>query len=263
MKLNALLKTAGFLALAVSPAIAGSKVVHHVEPQVSEPTELGLTLGLGYDTDFVFRGVDFADNWISANAGLDLPLAGPVSLLAGASYGLSADDSARRGQVDGMSYRRLELNGGLGVDLGVAELGVGYRYYNHDGQLSNFLVDGHEVGVTLATAAGPINVGLGAYYDFEIEGYYFELAANTEVALTDTISLVPGASLGYVSDYNWHGQRGRLDGFTAVGLSLAMPIKLGVVTVAPYVAANLPIDALDAAGEDAIVFGGVRLSVSF
>jgi hypothetical protein len=260
MKLNALLKTAGFLALAVSPAIAGSKVVHHVEPQVSEPTELGLTLGLGYDTDFVFRGVDFANHWISANAGLDLPLAGPVSLLAGASYGLTADDSAANA---GLSYRRLELNGGLGVDLGVAELGVGYRYYNHDGQLSNFLVDGHEVGVTLATAAGPINVGLGAYYDFEIEGYYFELAANTEIALTDSISLVPGASLGYVSDYSWHLVGTSLNGFTAVGLSLAMPIKLGVVTIAPYVAANLPIDALDAAGEEAIVFGGVRLSVSF
>jgi hypothetical protein len=76
--------------------------------------------------------------------------------------------------------------------------------------------------------------------------------------------LVPGAGIGYAIDYSWHVAGLQADGFTAINLSLALPIKLTKNAVlTPYIAGNLPVDALDDAGEDAIVFGGVKLSVSF
>jgi hypothetical protein len=265
MKLNALLKTAGFLALAASPALAGSsgKVV---APQVVEEpsSDLGITASLGYDTNFIFRGVEFAEHWISGGVALDIPLVDNISFVGGASYGVSADDNAVADLLSGVSYQRLELNGGLSVDLGAFELGAGYRYYNHQGDLSNVLEDGHEVGLTLATTAGPLNFGLGGYYDFAIEGWYFQAAVNSVIEITESISLVPGVSIGYAQDYSWHVIGAQTSGFTAVNLSLALPIKLTkYATLSPYVAGNLPIDALDDAGEEAAIFGGVKLSVAF
>jgi hypothetical protein len=265
MKLNALLKTAGFLALAASPALAGSSG-KTVAPQiVEEPsTELGITASLGYDTNFIFRGVDFADHWVSGGIALDIPLVENVSFVGGASYGVSADDNAIADTLSGVSYQRLELNGGIAVDLGAAELGLGYRFYNHQGDLSNVLEDGHEVGVTVATSAGPLNFGLGGYYDFGIDGFYFEAAVNSVIEITESISLVPGASIGYAVDYSWHVAGFQADGFTAINLSLALPIKLTKnATLTPYVAGNLPVDALDDAGQDSQIYGGVKLSVSF
>lgn len=265
MKLNALLKTAGFLALAASPALAGTSGKTVAPPVVEEPsTDLGITASLGYDTNFIFRGVDFADHWLTGGIALDIPLVDNVSFVGGASYGVSADDNAIADTLSGVSYQRLELNGGVSVDLGAAEVGLGYRFYNHQGDLSNILEDGHEVGLTVATSAGPLNFGLGGYYDFGIDGWYFEAAVNSVIEITESISLVPGASIGYAQDYSWHVAGFQTDGFTAINLSLALPIKLTKsATLTPYIAGNLPVDALDDAGEDAQLYGGVKLSVSF
>ena len=265
MKLNNLLKTLGFLALAInaSAGTGGGKAPAPVAPCCTPEETLGVDLSVGYDSSLIFRGVDLADNRVSTDLNLVVPLVDTVSLHAGASYGVSADD--RGADTGGISYQRLELNAGLSFDLGAADLGVGYRFYQHEGDLSAILDDTNEVGITLATTAGPVNLGVGTYYDITGEGWYFEVAANTEVKINDSISLVPGVSIGYGVDYTWQISGANVgDGFTAVGLSLAMPIKLTKsATLTPYVAGNLPIDALDDAGEESQVYGGVSLSVKF
>ena len=250
------LATVGFAGTAPS----GKKCTTCTPPPAAE-NDLGFTLIAGYDTKYIFRGLDLADNWITTSLDWTLPLTSTVRLDSGASYGVSADDSFLG--VDGASYQRLELNTGIVADLGGAELGLGYRWYNHQGDGDLVLEDGHEVGLTLASKAGPLNVGVGAYYDFAIEGWFFELGVNSEIKINDTISLVPGANLGYGSSYNYHleGADG-IDGFSHVGLSLALPIKLTkTATLTPYIAGNLPIDELD--GLDNQLFGGVSLSVKF
>ncbi len=268
MKLNALLKTAGFLALAASPALAGSGKVVQQTTIVEEPeTALGITASLGYDTNYIFRGLELAEHWISGGVAVDIALVDNVSFVGGATYGVTANDNVSVLDIDDLvnaSYQRLELNGGIAVDLGAVELGLGYRWYNHQGDLEAILDDGHEVGLTVATSAGPVNIGIGGYYDFGIEGWYFEAAVNSEIVLTDSISLVPGASIGYGFDYSWHVAGLELEGFTAINLSLALPIKLTKnATLTPYVAGNLPVDVLDDAGQDAQVYGGIKLSVAF
>ena len=77
-------------------------------------------------------------------------------------------------------------------------------------------------------------------------------------AVTDRISVVPAALISYGIDY--YG----VDGFNHVKVGLSLPIKLtSTATLTPYIAYNLPIDALDDLGEEDEIYGGVSLSVSF
>ena len=49
-----------------------------------------------------------------------------------------------------------------------------------------------------------------------------------------------------------------------MNLRLAVSIKLtDNASLVPYIAARLPIDALDDEGSDDLLYGGVQLSVSF
>jgi hypothetical protein len=238
--------------------------------------DLGFTLGVGYDSSYIFRGLQLAENWVSSSLDYTLPLTQTLRLDVGANYGGSADDSFGESlvsdvlglDVSGASYQRLELGAGLVADLGGVELGLGYRWYHHMGDAEAILEDGHEIGLTVAAKAGPVNVGVGAYYDAAVDGWYFEAGINSEIKLTDSISLVPGATVGYANEYSYHfdvlGSQPAVDGFTHVGLSLALPIKLTKsATLTPFIAANLPVDELDDLGEDNQLHGGVSLSVKF
>jgi hypothetical protein len=231
-------------------------------------SDLGFSLGVGYDSKYIFRGLDLADNWVSANLAYSLPLTSTVKLNLDANYGTSADDGFANGIAGGstgLSYQRLELGAGLSADLGGVELGVGYRWYHHMGDGNIVLDDSNEVGVTLATKVGPINLGIAANYDFDGQGWYFEAGANTEFKLCDKVSLVPGVSIGYASSYTYQiVGKPSIDGFTAVNLSLALPIKLTKhATLTPFIAYNISIDALHDAGGDDQFHGGASINVKF
>jgi hypothetical protein len=219
--------------------------------------DIGASIGVGYDTDFYFRGLSFGEDWISSNVNYSTDVADGVALSLGANYGSSHDQIA--------DYDRLVLNAGLSKDLGFANATLGYRYYNHSGIVgSAFFNDTSEVFFNLTKSVGIINFGLATNYDVTNEGWYFELGANTEVKLTDRISLVPGANIGYANSYNYQLGGTGIDGFTAVTVSLAAPIKLNSrATLTPYIAGRLSVDALDDLGEGNDVYGGVSLTVKF
>ncbi len=263
----------GSAALATS-AFAGTapsgKGAKNVAPEIA-PVEqdLGLTLAVGYDTHYFFRGLNLAEDWVSTSLDWTLPLTQNLRLDTGAAFGTTAGDSAKFGDfgLDGVSFQRLELSAELVATLGPVEIGAGYRWYHNLGDLGDVMEDGHEVGVNLATKLGPLNFGVGAYHDFSIEGWYFEAAVNSEIKLCDRVSLVPGANIGYASEYSYHfnlfGLKPQVDKFTAVTVSLAMPIKLTKrATLTPYVAGNLPLDDLKDV-EDNQLYGGVKLAVKF
>ena len=268
----------GSAALAAS-AFAGTapsgKCAKCVAPQVTQPEEdLGLTLSVGYDSHYFFRGLNLAEDWISTSLDWTLPLTKDLRLDTGASFGTSAGDTARIGRTafNGASYERLELNANLVATVGQFDIGVGYRWYHNMGDLANIMEDGNEVGVNLATKLGPINFGLGAYRDFSIDGWFFEAAVNSEIKLCDRVSLVPGVNIGYADHYSYHltafGARPKTNSWTNVGVSLALPIKLTKrATLTPYIAGNFPLNDLRSQGgfkiEDDQVYGGVSLSVKF
>lgn len=263
MKLNNLMFTVvGAIALTAN-AVAGT-AAKNPAPPMEPPAEdsLGIAVSVGYDSHLFYHSVPFGENYVHGDLDVNVPLNDSADLNLEASYGNVFDD-----EVFGTDYQRLVLGANVSTMLGAVEAGVGYRWIHHEGDLSAALDDGHEVGATLATKAGPLNVGVGAYYDFADEGWYFQLGVNSEIKLTDRISLVPGVTIDYGIDYaaNYVVDEELLDdGFLSVTPSIALPIKLCEnATLTPYIAARLPIDALDDAGEDEQLYGGVTVTVNF
>jgi hypothetical protein len=256
MKLNALILP--FLSVAlVAPAFAGSpgKAPAPVQPAPESP--LGFTSTIGYETDYVFRGIQFAENLISAQIDGNIALNKDLSLNLGAWYGASADDKAA-GFAGGESYGELDLYAALLAKLGPVTAGVKYTWYNYLGHAGNFVEDINEVGITLATSAAGLDFTAGAYYDWTAEGFYFEVGASKTIAITSKISVTPGVIVSYADHY--YG----VNGFNHVKPYLSVPIKLtSSATLAPYIAGNFPIDGLKDLGEKNRVYGGIFLSVTF
>ncbi len=168
----------GSAALAAS-AFAGApsdKSAKEVAPQVAAPEEdLGLTLGVAYDSRYYFRGLNLANNWVSSSLDWAIPLNKDLRLDIGANYGDAAGDVSRVGTgagstFDHTSFERLQLNANLVATLGPVEVGAGFRWYDNMGDLKKILDNGEEVGVNVASKLGPVNVGVGVYRDFAKDG---------------------------------------------------------------------------------------------
>ena len=65
------------------------------------------------------------------------------------------------------------------------------------------------------------------------------------------------ASLNYGDDY--YG----VDGFNNFDLRIGLPIAVGDATLTPYIAGSIAVDALEDAGGEDELYGGVSLSLSF
>ncbi len=298
MKLNALLKTLGFLALAATPVVAGTSAPakNPKNPYIAPPVndDLGITASLGYDTNYVWRGLNFGQHWVRAGLNGSLLLvggaaedgAGSTSLLWDAQYGSLAGDQDHfmPGGAGNASYQRVQLGTAISHDFGPASLSLGYRYYRNLGVLGGLggMNDGQEVSLGAATALGPINLSSSANYDFVNDYWYVDLSASSTITLTDAISVVPYATIGYGHNMNWQFARntgvtstwGRnnTSNFTAITTGIQVPIKLNSrATVTPYIAVNIPMSGvqnlpLNGSPDNAcstVLYGGVTLSVRF
>src|SRR3954470_24962151 len=101
MKLNALLKTLGFLALAATPVVAGpSAPVKNPIAPAPVNDDLGITASIGYDSNYVWRGINYGQHWVRAGLNGAILLvggaaedgAGSTSLLWDVNYGSLAGD---------------------------------------------------------------------------------------------------------------------------------------------------------------------------
>ena len=258
MKVHSLLIPFMSLAL-VAPAFAGTsgKGSTPVQPAPAPETPLGLTATVGYDTDYVFRGVLFAKNLVSAQIDGNLPLNKDLTFNYGAWYGASADDKAAT-FAGGTSYGELDLYAALLYKIGPVTTGLKYTWYNYLGHAGTFVPDINELGITLATSAAGIDFTAGAYYDWTAKGYYFEVGASKTIAITDKVGITPGVIVSYADHY--YG----VSGFNHVKPYISLPIKLtSSATLSPYIAGNFPIDSLKGLGEKSRVYGGIYLGVTF
>lgn len=218
---------------------------------------VGATVTVGYDTDYVFRGIQFAKNLVSAGIDLPITLNDQLTLALGAWYGASAGDGAAA-FAGGGSYGELDLTAALLVKLGPVTAGLKYTWYDYLGNAGKSVKDINELGITLGTSIASIDLAAGAYYDWTTEGFYYEVGASHTIKVNSWLSLVPGALISWGTDY--YG----VDGGNHIKLSLAAPIKLSkCATLTPYIAGNLPYDSLHDLGEKNRVYGGVALSVTF
>ena len=306
MKLNALLKTLGFLALAAAPAVAGPAAPAPKNPVAPAPVndDLGITAGLGYHTNYIWRGINFGQHWVDASLAGAVPLIEGTRLAWDMNFGTLAGDQDHLLPANGfgltnLSYQRLQLGAAIQHDIGAVTASLGYRYYRNMGGLANpggglgaagfGMQDGQEISLGLATALGPINVATSANYDWVNDSWYFDFDANTSIAVTDSISVVPFFNVGYGKNYNWQGNafngnfftngsgRDDVTGWTAINTGIRLPIKLNSrATLTPYIAANLPLGtvtnlaAINTVGLGthdtpfkSVLTGGVTLSVRF
>ncbi|MBL9132851.1 MAG: hypothetical protein JNG86_16705, partial [Verrucomicrobiaceae bacterium] len=209
-----------------------------------------------------------------------------------------------------LSYQRLQLGAAIQHDVGPVTLSLGYRYFRNMGGVAtggntqivgSGMQDGQEVSLGLATALGPVNLATSANYDYVNDSWYFDLDLNTNIAVTDAISIVPFFNVGYGKNMNWqfneaqwsnsvaglntlgwnNGGSTDLTGWTAITAGLRFPIKLNSrATLTPYIAGNFPLGPLNNAAGSAraaitpagglpdtpfksVLFGGVTLSVRF
>ncbi|MBK8036491.1 MAG: hypothetical protein IPK22_05055 [Verrucomicrobiaceae bacterium] len=276
MKLNALLKTLGFLALAATPVVAGTapapKNPAPVQPAIND--DLGINVGLGYHSSYVWRGLNFGQHWVDGSLGGAIPLVEGTRLAWDVNYGSLASDQSTFGGANNRSFQRLQLGAALQHDLGPVTASLGYRYFRNMGTLNTLggMRDGNEFSFGLATALGPINLASSANYDISNASWYFDLDANTNIAITDSISLVPFVNVGYGKNFAWQLVRSEnnFTGWTAVTTGLRLPVKLNSrTTLTPYIAVNAPLGQLDNSAvlpintTQPVVFGGVTLSVRF
>lgn len=209
-------------------------------------------VSVGYDSKYIFRGADLGKNSLWGQLEFEVPL-GDFILDWGAWYQNPVDGS----RLNPAGIDELDLFVTLYRDFGDLSTWLGYTAYlfpEADGGNTN------EVGVGVGTPVGPLDLGLAAYYDFDLADgtWYFEANAGHTIGLTDRIALTLIAGIAYeivdaldVSD------------FTHVDLIAALPIEISdTTTLEPYIAGLLPLDGRDAVQDDEL-YGGITLSVQF
>ena len=242
-------------------AVAGSpgKAPAPVQPEAPAGLfdNLGATATIGYDTNYIFRGVQFAKNLVSAGLDLNLPIDKTFSLDLNAWYGVSADSSAAP-FAGGDSYGELDLSPTILAKLGPVTAGLKYTWYHYMNNAGHFVDDVNELGLTLATSVAGFDLGAGVYHDFTAKGWYYEASVSRTIAINSWLSIQPGILISFGSHY--YG----VEGGNTIKPWLAIPIKLTkTATLNPYIAGNLPYGSLHDLGEKRRVYGGVALNVTF
>ncbi len=237
-------------------------------------------LSVGYDSKFLCRGMEMGDDLIWTRLNGAIPLAEGLTLGLGAWYGNSTDNGLQ--ELDGLVNLQYDLNpvvtlglnfkwyhyfdhGDSGMDMGMGSMGMGMHdmgmgMMEHDMGMGMMPMakNYYDLGPSVTLHLGPIDLTSSYTYEFESEGHYFEVVASSEIKINDRFSLVPAVSVAYTKDWMVEGE-----GWNNVGLRLDAPIKVtDRVTLSPFIAANLPLEALDA-HQDNVLFGGASLRVSF
>lgn len=250
MKVKTTLTAAGAALALASTAVAGPIADAGMMPDtLPSPSsdDLGFTLSAGYDSDYIFRGVDFGPHL--AWTGLDLAheISEGVEMNLGAWY---ADDFNNNG-----SGNELDLYTGITVDAGPVDVSLGYIYYYFPATGG---LDSHEIYASIATEVAGVGVELYGAHDTRTDGQYAALSAGYGVGITDSIGADFSAGISYGWDYNTANN----SDFNNVDARLAFPIALtDTATLEPYIAGSWAMSHIRASKN--AFYGGVALSVSF
>ena len=204
--------------------------------------DIGAEVSVGYDTDYMFRGVNLGQDLLWSDVNVSTSLSDGLDLGVGAWYANVADDAGND---------ELDIYAGLSTSMGDMSVDLGATYYYYPDPTAG---DGTlEFGIGLGTSAGPIDLSLGLYYDIDLEAAYYEVGAATSFDLTDTMAVDVGGAIG-----NADG-----DTLTALTFTIGVPITLSdSASLSPYVGVNIPLDDYeDAFGDD--IYSGLSLTVGF
>lgn len=158
---------------------------------------VGADVGLSLDvaSAYVFRGDTFNDGLV-AQPGLEVAL--PAGFSVGVWGNIDLDDY-NGSLANDDQFSEIDVYGSYAVPVEVVDLSIGYCEYTYPTSES---VADREISVSVGTAVGPIDLGLGLYYGIDggIEkSLYADVSAGTSFELAEGVSLDLGASAGYAN----------------------------------------------------------------
>ncbi len=255
-------------------AFAGSTVASkEVVVEEAAPEPFGISFSVGYDSQYIFRGINILGGGLGSGAteGGSLVWAdinyAKYGFTIGAWYAASINESpnglGQRGTQDG-TYTELDLYLSYAYDFGPVGLSAGYTYYLFpDAAGPDDNTETHEFNVGIFSSAIPfVTPSLTFFYDFDLfEGGYleFKLASSIPV-IADKLSIDPYALVSY--DFEYNSNTSDWNHFQA---GITVPYKVTPnFTVSGYAAVALALDAADSVGaNDYEIWGGGKISFSF
>ena len=259
--------TTSLALLAASSALtqAGPTAAPPPPGPAPEPTSLWSgSVTLGFDTDYIFRGLHVTDESFTAAIDLNYQISDRLTLNLNAWY--------LNGSGTGDNYDEVNLYAKLLYKVNDSfSFGPSFRFYDYP-----FFGGGsqYEPGIEAVFVPCPnTTVNAGLFYETETEAWYAELGVSYVYKINDRFSLVPGALISYLNrdDFSAGPPPSGFDisEFNHAAIYVKAPITLKPnVTLTPYVAWNIPMDAIDDVGglnngQDDEVYGGVSLAVGF
>lgn len=212
---------------------------------------VGLEASVGWDSHYIFRGELLHENTLWTQLSYDITLTEALSLNITPWFLQDVDTD----------YNELDVTGALTYSLDPWEFSLGYAgyYYPRKSLGGNEGIDDEqEMTAAVSRSFGDLTATLLGAYSFTRDGFYFELAVDYGIGVTESLTLTPGVVLGWDTDYYGDGTD-----LNHAALRLAADYQLTAwCTLSPYIAGNLPMGHLDEDyGDD--IYGGVSVTVAF
>ena len=239
--------------LITASAVAGTA---DKAPVVENPTcAIPFTgeLSVGYETDYIFRGVTLGEDAPWASIGLNIPVNEKVSIDIGTWYINSTNNPKDFDELDLYSFINFPL---FGLDASIG--GTWYYFPEANGNTG-------ELSMGLSKDLKIFELGGFAAYDLgEVGGWYFETRLLRTIPITNCLDLNLGTGVSFTEDYSFRtpylGADGWNHAYARVGLGWHMTDK---ATLNTYVGGNFPLSGISSIEENDKLHGGVSMSVGF
>jgi hypothetical protein len=221
---------------------------HRFVAPLAGESGFGAALNLTYHTDLYYRGRYQGPEASPSNIDIHLALGDDWTWASNLKWIDFADSDI---------FERSHLYTGLFTKIGSVVLGPSFKHYHFYGN-GPARDNAYEFGLQAAAKFDQLTLGAGAFYETESEGTYLEWGASYQVALTDTLSLVPAVELSYADEWLVP-----LKGMNAASFLLSIPWKASNhLTVTPFISLNLPLEATESIYNEEFS-GGVSVSWRF
>lgn len=239
---------ASLAALVAASAVAGPAIE---DPACSIP--FTGELSVGYETNYIFRGVNLGEDAPWASIGLNLPLNEKLSLDVGTWYINSTNNPDNFDELDTYAFLNFSV---LGLDASFG--GTWYQFPEPGGNTG-------ELSLGLSKDLKIFELGGFTAFDMgDVGGWYFETRALRTLALTDCLDLNLGSGISFTQDYSFRtpylGADGWNHAYVRLGLGWHMTES---ATLNTYIGGNFALNALETIDDANRLHGGASVSVAF
>lgn len=212
------------------------------------------SLSLDIASAYVFRGATFNDGLV-AQPGLEVAL--PAGFSVGVWGNLDIDDY--NGTINDGQFSEIDIYGSYALPIEAFDASIGYTEYAYPGAEGDA---DREIGLSLGTALGIIDLGLGVYYGLDggiDKSLYADVSAGTSFELAEGLGLDLGTSIGYLDPDS--GESGFNDFTVSAGLGYGL---VGAsVTYIGQVDDDVLVDVEKGGSYDVEVVGMLSLAADF